>query len=240
MVLLNDNGRSYAPTTGGVAAHLERLRRGDRGGGDLFGALGLAYIGPGDGHDPAALDAALAQARACARTVVVHCVTRKGLGYPPAEADQADQADQMHTVPVSDPATGRSSGPLARSWTNVFSDELLELATERADLVAVSAAMTGPTGLAALGRVFPDRVVDVGIAEQHAVTAAGRGTHRRALLDGVADAAQRRGAHRQDVDHCRELPDGAVPDVRCRCHVRRHSSRRRTGPGAWCGPGTRR
>ncbi|MEV0568153.1 transketolase C-terminal domain-containing protein [Dactylosporangium sp. NPDC050588] len=169
VILLNDNGRSYAPTAGGVAAHLERLRSGDGGGGDLFGALGLAYLGPVDGHDPAALDAALEQARACGRTVVVHCVTRKGLGFPPAETDEADQ---LHTVPVSDPATGRPSRPPARTWTDVFSDELLDLFTERADLVAVSAAMTGPTGLAALGRVFPDRVVDVGIAEQHAVTAA--------------------------------------------------------------------
>ncbi|NJC71186.1 1-deoxy-D-xylulose-5-phosphate synthase [Planosporangium thailandense] len=169
VVVLNDNGRSYGPTAGGVAAHLARLRGGDRTLGDLFGALGLGYLGPVDGHDLPALEAALARARDSGRTVVVHCVTRKGLGYPPAEADEVDR---MHTVPVIDPETGHPARSPGRTWTDLFGSELLALGGEREDLIAVSAAMTAPTGLTAFGQAFPERLVDTGIAEQHAVTAA--------------------------------------------------------------------
>jgi 1-deoxy-D-xylulose-5-phosphate synthase len=107
VVVLNDNGRSYAPTVGGVAAHLADLRDGPCGtgpdGGNVFDSLGLAYLGPVDGHDEAAVEWALRQARALRRPVVVHCITFKGRGYPPAEADTSER---MHAVKVIDPATG--------------------------------------------------------------------------------------------------------------------------------------
>ncbi len=163
VIVLNDNGRSYAPTVGAVGTHLAALRAGaDR---SLFERLGLAYLGPVDGHDTAALEAVLRKARALATPVVVHCVTRKGYGYPAAEADEADR---MHTVSPAKPA-GKPARP---TWTDVLGDELVALAERRPEVVAVTAAMLIPTGLQPLADRFPDRVYDVGIAEQHAVTSA--------------------------------------------------------------------
>ena len=192
IVVLNDNQASYAPTVGAWPRHLARLvdrtglQRllqgcgGDPGpattavpdAGSLFQALGLTYLGPVDGHDLASLERVLVQARDLGRPVLVHCLTQKGRGYPPAETDQVDH---LHSVP---PASGRADPvPLhrsigARAWTTVFGERLAELAAQRPDVVAVTAAMAGPTGLSPMARAFPDRVVDVGIAEQHAVTAA--------------------------------------------------------------------
>lgn len=166
IVVLNDNGHSYSPTVGGIAHHLAGLRAGC-GPGNLFETLGLAYVGPVDGHDEPACEGALRQAGRLRRPAVVHCVTRKGHGYPPAAAEH----ELMHTVPVSDPATGLpTTSP--RTWTEVFAEQLCALGEDRRDLVAVTAAMPGPTGLAAFGERFPDRLFDVGIAEQQALTSA--------------------------------------------------------------------
>lgn len=175
VIVLNDNGRSYAPTTGALAHHLTRLRGSDSGStgtGNVFAGLGLAYIGPLDGHDIQALEVALRHARSLRRPVVVHVVTIKGKGYPQAENDDADC---FHTVGVINPSTGRSAQPAqppAPSWTSVFAEELYALAAESDDLVAVTASMLRPTGLHLMAERFPQRVFDVGIAEQHAVTSA--------------------------------------------------------------------
>ncbi|GAB3465612.1 1-deoxy-D-xylulose-5-phosphate synthase [Actinophytocola sediminis] len=160
VVVLNDNGRSYAPTVGGVGVHLAALRAGGRR--SVFEELGFAYLGPVDGHDVAGLEHALGQAAAQRRPVVVHCVTSKGKGYPPAERDQADH---LHAVS----AGGSAGGP---TWTDVFGEEIVSIAEQRADVVGVTAAMRGPVGLDGFAERFPERVFDVGIAEQHAVTAA--------------------------------------------------------------------
>ncbi|WBB68545.1 1-deoxy-D-xylulose-5-phosphate synthase [Micromonospora sp. WMMD812] len=178
VIVLNDNGRSYAPTVGGLAAHLAGLHTaatGDDPAGPtpdaptIFQALGLAYLGPVDGHDVAQVEAALRTARAGDRSVVVHCVTRKGYGHVPSEADEADR---LHAVGVVDPRTGQPANAPGRTWTDAFSDELVAMGEDCPDLVAVSAAMLGPTGLAGFGARYPDRTIDVGIAEQHAVTSA--------------------------------------------------------------------
>jgi 1-deoxy-D-xylulose-5-phosphate synthase len=165
VVVLNDNGRSYAPTVGAVGRHLAELR-GDTGKFrlSLFENLGLTYVGPVDGHDLDELERALRKARALCRPVVVHCVTTKGKGYEPAETDEADR---LHAVP---PAGVTSSG--RPSWTSVFAREIVELGGRRPDLVCVTAAMLAPTGLHRFAEVFPERTHDVGIAEQHAVTCA--------------------------------------------------------------------
>ncbi|GIF68562.1 1-deoxy-D-xylulose-5-phosphate synthase [Asanoa ishikariensis] len=161
VVVLNDNGRSYAPTAGAVGRHLASLR--DGAAASVFEQLGLAYLGPVDGHDTAALEVALRKARTLGTPTVVHCLTRKGLGHAPAEQDEADR---MHTVgPAGPPST-------SQSWTSVFSDEMVALGASRPDVVAISAAMLGPTGLQAFADRYPDRAFDVGIAEQHAVTSA--------------------------------------------------------------------
>nr|7A9H_AAA Chain AAA, 1-deoxy-D-xylulose-5-phosphate synthase,1-deoxy-D-xylulose-5-phosphate synthase [Mycobacterium tuberculosis H37Rv]7A9H_BBB Chain BBB, 1-deoxy-D-xylulose-5-phosphate synthase,1-deoxy-D-xylulose-5-phosphate synthase [Mycobacterium tuberculosis H37Rv] len=168
IIVVNDNGRSYAPTIGGVADH---LAGGGGGGGPqlLFTDLGLKYVGPVDGHDERAVEVALRSARRFGAPVIVHVVTRKGMGYPPAEADQAEQ---MHsTVPI-DPATGQATKVAGPGWTATFSDALIGYAQKRRDIVAITAAMPGPTGLTAFGQRFPDRLFDVGIAEQHAMTSA--------------------------------------------------------------------
>uniref|UniRef100_UPI00398D69FD 1-deoxy-D-xylulose-5-phosphate synthase n=1 Tax=Mycobacterium tuberculosis (strain ATCC 25618 / H37Rv) TaxID=83332 RepID=UPI00398D69FD len=168
IIVVNDNGRSYAPTIGGVADH---LAGGGGGGGPqlLFTDLGLKYVGPVDGHDERAVEVALRSARRFGAPVIVHVVTRKGMGYPPAEADQAEQ---MHsTVPI-DPATGQATKVAGVGWTATFSDALIGYAQKRRDIVAITAAMPGPTGLTAFGQRFPDRLFDVGIAEQHAMTSA--------------------------------------------------------------------
>ncbi|WP_020666920.1 1-deoxy-D-xylulose-5-phosphate synthase [Amycolatopsis nigrescens] len=167
IIVLNDNGRSYAPTVGGLSGHLARLRGPARA--NLFETLGLRYLGPVDGHDVAAVEDALRCAVALDRPVVVHCVTSKGKGYPPAEQDEADC---LHAVGVVDPVTGRPGKPSAVGWTSVFGARLAEIAEVRPDVVAVTAAMLGPTGLGRFAERFPDRVYDVGIAEQHAITSA--------------------------------------------------------------------
>jgi 1-deoxy-D-xylulose-5-phosphate synthase len=164
IILLNDNGRSYSPTVGAVAANLAQLRSSRCT--SLFEVLGLAYLGPVDGHDIGAVEDALRHARALGTPVVVHCVTRKGEGYPPAEGDEADR---MHAI---SPTPGASPAPAGPSWTQVLADELVAVGHERPDVVALTAAMLRPTGLHSFSHHFPDRVYDVGIAEQHAVTSA--------------------------------------------------------------------
>ncbi len=135
----------------------------------LFEDLGLKYLGPVDGHDLRAMEVALRRAKDFGGPVIVHAVTRKGNGYLPAENDTAEL---MHQVKVMDPETGAPIAPAGISWTSVFTEELIRLAGQREDLVAITAAMPGPTGLAAFAECFPDRCFDVGIAEQHAVTSA--------------------------------------------------------------------
>jgi 1-deoxy-D-xylulose-5-phosphate synthase len=206
IIVVNDNGRSYAPTIGGVADHLATLRLQpayeqalERGRETLrslpvvgeafyhllhsvkagikdslspqllFTDLGLKYVGPVDGHDEHAVEVALRRARGFGRPVIVHVVTRKGMGYPPAEADEAEQ---MHSTGPLDPATGQVTKLAGPGWTTVFSDALIEYAKKRRDIVAITAAMPGPTGLTPFGNRFPDRLFDVGIAEQHAITSA--------------------------------------------------------------------
>ncbi|QHC22971.1 1-deoxy-D-xylulose-5-phosphate synthase [Streptomyces sp. GS7] len=172
IVVVNDNGRSYAPTTGALAEHLRLLRYG--GGAEacrnFFTDLGFAYFGPVDGHHTAEVEGVLRRARALKRPVVVHVMTVKGKGHAPAEADPADC---LHAVGVVDQATGRPVGePSAPSWTSEFGRALVEVAADRPEVVAVTAAMLLPTGLGLMKERFPERVFDVGIAEQHAVTSA--------------------------------------------------------------------
>ncbi|MEV0619741.1 1-deoxy-D-xylulose-5-phosphate synthase [Nonomuraea sp. NPDC050404] len=167
IVVLNDNGRSYAPTVGGCAGHLDRLRAAP--GITVFENLGLRYLGPVDGHDIEALEQAMRAARELREPVVVHCLTRKGHGYEPAEQDLDEH---LHAIPVTDPATGQPVAPRTPTWTHAFAEHLCALGERRHDLVAITAAMPGPTGLAAFGRRFPGRMFDVGIAEQHALASA--------------------------------------------------------------------
>jgi 1-deoxy-D-xylulose-5-phosphate synthase len=206
VIVVNDNGRSYSPTIGGLADHLSslRLRPGyeqllekgksalqqtpffgkplyaalhaaKRGIKDalapqaMFEDLGLKYIGPVDGHDMATLESALQRAKSFGGPVIVHAVTRKGMGFAPAENHEADQ---MHATGIIDPITGENVKPTKRTWTHVFSDSLVEIGRERSDVVAITAAMQGPTGLDAFAKAFPERFYDVGIAEQHALTSA--------------------------------------------------------------------
>jgi 1-deoxy-D-xylulose-5-phosphate synthase len=207
VIVVNDNGRSYSPTIGGLASHLADLRmtRGYENALDLikrtvprtpvvggmaydalhgikkgikdilqpqamFEDLGLKYVGPINGHDEAAVEHALRKAKAFGGPVIVHCMTQKGYGYAPAENDEEEC---FHSPGLFDPATGRkltkAGGP---TWTKVFSDELVRLGAERPDIVAITAAMLHPTGLASFAEVYPERTFDVGIAEQHAITSA--------------------------------------------------------------------
>ncbi|MFE3519870.1 1-deoxy-D-xylulose-5-phosphate synthase [Streptomyces sp. NPDC059166] len=138
----------------------------------LFEDLGLKYVGPVDGHDTAAVESALHRAKRFRGPVLVHCITEKGRGYAPA---LADDADRFHTVGRMDPLTCEPLVvPAAPSWTSVFEDEIAAIGAERPDVVAITAAMLHPVGLTRFAREFPDRVWDVGIAEQHAaVSAAG-------------------------------------------------------------------
>ena len=135
----------------------------------MFEDLGLKYIGPVDGHDMEAVEHALRRARAYGGPVLVHVITQKGRGYEPA---LRDEADRFHAVGVIDAETGRPLKPSSADWTSVFADEMLRLAGERADLVGITAAMLIPTGLHRFAARYPDRVFDVGIAEQHATTSA--------------------------------------------------------------------
>ncbi|MFJ6603932.1 1-deoxy-D-xylulose-5-phosphate synthase [Streptomyces lydicus] len=141
----------------------------------MFEDLGLKYVGPIDGHDIAAVQSALRRAAGFHGPVLVHCLTEKGRGYPPA---LEDEADHFHTVGVMDPLTcAPVTPPGAPSWTSVFGDEMVRIGAERADVVALTAAMLRPVGLGKFAEAYPDRVWDVGIAEQHAVvTAAGLAT----------------------------------------------------------------
>ena len=215
VIVVNDNGRSYAPTVGGLAEQLGHLRRGFldkvrthriyeqtmdgtkqrlRHGGPLsqmvyrslhaakkgakdfwapqglFEDLGMKYIGPVDGHSQSAMEEALSDAKNYGGPVIVHALTDKGRGYAPA---RADEKDQFHAVGVIDPETGEpvSSGS-SRSWTSVFEEEITAIADEREDIVALTGAMMIPVGLRSMAQKHPDRVYDVGIAEQHAVASA--------------------------------------------------------------------
>jgi 1-deoxy-D-xylulose-5-phosphate synthase len=197
VIIVNDNGRSYSPTVGGLATHLTSLRTNPRyerilelvktnlgrtplvgppmyevlhgvkkGLKDMvapqgmFEDLGLKYVGPVDGHDRPAMEAALTKAKAFGGPVIVHAVTQKGFGYPAAEQDEEDNFHQVR--PAIKP----------RGWTDVFAEELVAIGHRRPDVVAITAAMLYPTGLAPFAAEFPDRIFDVGIAEQHAVTSA--------------------------------------------------------------------
>jgi 1-deoxy-D-xylulose-5-phosphate synthase len=135
----------------------------------MFEDLGLKYIGPIDGHDIAAMDRALEQAKEFGEPVLVHVITEKGRGYSPAVADEAEK---FHAVGIVDPETGAPIATSKTSWTDVFAAELVEIGKKREDIVAITAAMLGPTGLDKFQKVFPERTIDVGIAEQHAVTSA--------------------------------------------------------------------
>ena len=208
VIIVNDNGRSYAPTIGGMARFLSTVRtrrtyyrfrrgterafgylgapgravyRGVRGGlhgflsrftnnEALYSNLDIKYIGPIDGHDLKDVERALRQAKEYSAPVIVHAITQKGKGYEPA---LADVADQFHAVGQIDPETGESVEQASRpSWTSVFADEIVELADRDPRIVGITAAMLRPTGLHRLAEKHPDRVIDVGIAEQHAVTSA--------------------------------------------------------------------
>ena len=135
----------------------------------MFEDLGLKYIGPIDGHDIPAIEDALNLAKDFGAPVLVHVITEKGRGHAPAIQDEAEK---FHAVGIVNPETGEPLSKAAKSWTSIFSAELLELGRERDDIVAITAAMLGPTGLDSFQREFPARTFDVGIAEQHAVTAA--------------------------------------------------------------------
>jgi 1-deoxy-D-xylulose-5-phosphate synthase len=198
VMVVNDNGWSYQPTIGGLAEHLANIRVSQRYehvleyikttvtraplvGQPLYGALhgmkkgmkdflqpqvmfedlGLKYFGPVDGHDEVLLEHVLRRARAFNGPVLVHVITKKGFGY--AAAEQND-IDCLHQVPAAGAAPG--------SWSRVFGDEMVAIGARRPDVVAITAAMLHPTGLAPFAEVFPDRVYDVGIAEQHAMTSA--------------------------------------------------------------------
>jgi 1-deoxy-D-xylulose-5-phosphate synthase len=206
VIVVNDNGRSYSPTIGGVADALAtlRLRPGyeaalaavrqslhkapvvgtalydalhaiKKGLKDvlapqgMFEDLGLKYVGPVDGHDVRAVESALRRARSFGGPVIVHAVTTKGFGYPPAETDQIDA---WHATGVFDPDSGAAVRKTGLAWTDAFADELVRIGAERPDVVAITAAMLHPTGLAPFAERFPERTFDVGIAEQHALTSA--------------------------------------------------------------------
>ncbi|WP_234986693.1 1-deoxy-D-xylulose-5-phosphate synthase [Demequina sp. NBRC 110055] len=206
VIVVNDNGRSYAPTIGGLARRLDGIRTDPRyeqflgwgkrtfeGRGPwrnftyqtvmhgkravkgliaepgMFDDLGLKYVGPVDGHDLEQVEGALAHAKAFGGPVIVHVLTEKGRGYTPAEEDVADR---FHAVGRIHPETGLPVKPSRFGWTKVFAEEILDVARERDDVVALTAAMLAPVGLQPLADAFPDRVIDVGIAEQHAVTSA--------------------------------------------------------------------
>ena len=135
----------------------------------MFEDLGLKYMGPIDGHDIAAMEKALTKAKEFGEPVLIHAITEKGRGYQPAVEDEAEK---FHAVGIVDPETGEPIAKSGTSWTQVFSDELVRIGHKREDIVAITAAMLGPTGLDAFQKQFPERTIDVGIAEQHAVTSA--------------------------------------------------------------------
>ena len=209
VIVVNDNGRSYQPTIGGLADHLAAIRTSDRYeqvldyikttltrapvfGPPLFEALhglkkglkdvvqpqvlfedlGLKYLGPVDGHDEQAVETALSHARDFGGPVLVHVITHKGFGYSLAEENDQDCLHQVSPSSAT-PAPGTvPPGPAAWPWTQVFGTELAAIGAERPDVVAITAAMLYPTGLDVFSAASPERVFDVGIAEQHAVTSA--------------------------------------------------------------------
>lgn len=185
LVVLNDNTRSYAPTIGGMAGHLAALRRGDvPEGTDMFTDMGLTYLGPVDGHDLDALATALRDARGVAEDpttagVVLHVLTRKGAGFERAEADVVDHWHSTGPFEVQPPTEAETFPPAdapapATTWTARLGAAVLEAARKDSRLFAISAAMVDPVGLTPMQREMPDRVLDVGIAEQLALdTAAG-------------------------------------------------------------------
>ena len=205
VIVVNDNGRSYTPTVGGLATALTSLRTDPRyetlldmvkrrlnavpGVGTaaydalhamkkglkdalapqgLFEDLGLKYIGPVDGHDRAAMETALSQAKKYGAPVIVHALTRKGFGYDAAERHEADQ---FHSPQPFDIESGEEKAR-GRIWTDHFADDMVEIGHRRKDVVAITAAMMHPVGLDKFQAHFPDRTFDVGIAEQHAATSA--------------------------------------------------------------------
>jgi 1-deoxy-D-xylulose-5-phosphate synthase len=198
VLIVNDNGWSYQPTIGGLAEHLAAIRTNPRYehvldyikttlsrtplvGAPIYGTLhgikkgikdvlqpqvmfedlGIKYVGPIDGHDERLMETALRHAKDFGRPVIVHVITKKGFGYPAAEQNEIDCLHQV-------PAAGAQPG----TWSRVFGDEMLDIGARRPDVVAITAAMLYPTGLARFADAYPDRVYDVGIAEQHAVTSA--------------------------------------------------------------------
>ena len=213
VIIVNDNGRSYTPTVGGLATQLSglgqqlsairtdrryerllrRIKDKSREGGllgqmvygllhgfktgvkdvlvpnGMFSDLGLKYLGPIDGHDIRAMELVLHQAKHFGGPVLVHCITEKGRGFRAAEEN--DQ-DRFHAVGVIDEATGEALVKGGRTWTDAFGEELARIAATDDRVVAITAAMLHPTGLGRFAKLFPDRIFDVGIAEQHAVTAA--------------------------------------------------------------------
>jgi 1-deoxy-D-xylulose-5-phosphate synthase len=205
VVILNDNGRSYAPTISRLSESLTKLRlhpglRSVRsrmedaikdlpGVGSLahsslmglysavrevieppafFEALGVRYVGPIDGHDIAGMEEALRQASAFDGPIVVHVLTQKGRGYGPAETDDEKC---LHDAPVFDPAVGPAEWA-PKGYTQAFNEAMLSIGERYPNVVAITAAMPGPTGLIPFGTRWPDRFFDVGIAEQTAVTSA--------------------------------------------------------------------
>lgn len=206
LIIVNDNGRSYAPTIGGLAHHLDALRTSEgyeralawgkrrllalgepgRTAYDalhglktglkdalvpqaMFEELGFKYLGPVDGHDIIALETALSRAACLHEPVLIHAITEKGRGYTPAEEDLADR---FHAVGQIHPETGLPVAPARFGWTSVFADEIVSLARHDESIIGVTAAMMAPVGLGPMKKEFPDRVVDVGIAEQEALASA--------------------------------------------------------------------
>lgn len=206
VIVVNDNGRSYAPTIGGLARYLNGVRTqrtyrrlykfskkvfykfglpgrliysAARGAGKgllstfapkgMFPNLDIKYIGPIDGHDLDAMQQALSQAKHYGSPVIVHAVTQKGRGFDPA---MLNEDDQFHAVGKIDPKTGESlEEATAQTWTGAFGDEILKIADRRKDVIGITGAMLIPVGLDKFAKKYPNRVFDVGIAEQHAVTA---------------------------------------------------------------------
>jgi 1-deoxy-D-xylulose-5-phosphate synthase len=205
IIVLNDNGRSYAPTVSKLSnslttirlnpVYMRRQRRMETFLRDLplvgaqaekgmeafkaavreyfqppafFETLGVRYVGPVDGHDIVALEVAMRNATEFDGPIVIHALTQKGRGYPPAEDDDEKH---LHDAPVFDLAVGPPKA-VPTGYTQAFSDAVIKEAEQEPRLVAITAAMPGPTGLLPFQAHFPDRIFDVGIAEQHAVTAA--------------------------------------------------------------------
>jgi len=135
----------------------------------MFEDLGLKYIGPIDGHDIEAMERALLKAKSYGAPVILHAITEKGRGYAPA---LEDEAEKFHAVGIVDAETGLPLAKGVTTWTNIFADELVKQGDAHPNLIAITAAMLGPTGLDKFAEKFPERTVDVGIAEQHAVTSA--------------------------------------------------------------------